>query len=123
MDADTIANMGSTVAAIVAIFIGIWQFRKQQNDSGKIARANIKPLLKIVNHNFDGEKKIMLNNLGLGSAIITRIFFCKDGIPNAHRVSDLLNLDHKPRIDNVWKFIEPTYNRAGEGITEGFDLA
>lgn len=110
MDTDTIANICATIAAITAIFIGIYQFRIQQNTSDRIARANIKPLIKILNYDFDDEKKIMLNNLGLGTAIITRIEFRKDGniCPNVHKVSELLSLEYKPRIDNVWKFVVVT---------------
>lgn len=125
MDIDllqTIANIGATIAAITAIVIGIYQFRKQQNSADRIAHANIKPLLKILYYDFDEEKKITLDNLGLGTAIITSVKFHKDNeiYPNVSKVSELLILDlddHKPRIDNVWKFLVPTYIRPGSGIT------
>ena len=84
IDTSTILNFFSAIAALFAVGLAVAselraqkRFKQSTEIQERIAAANIKPLLDI--HPIVGpdERQVILNNHGLGSAVIRKITFTK----------------------------------------------
>lgn len=119
-----IANVATTLVAIVAVTLSLnaenrnqERFEKQMLQSSIIAEANIKPLLSIKSSGFIGEKAFILSNDGLGTSLITNIYFQKNGVIK-YNLADHFNFDVQIIWNNFYVFTESeTYLKAGENIT------
>jgi hypothetical protein len=105
------------LAAIVAIVIGLWQFKKQLRNADKIAHANVKPILGINKSDYLNFKAVTLKNYGAGTVVITSIKFCRNNTQNHQRLVDLFQLPHNPIWDDFSIFpAGEQYVEAGQNM-------
>jgi hypothetical protein len=102
--AQTIAAMASSAAAIAAIVIGYFQFKKQLTTADKVAHANVKPLLGINLSDYVDHKAVKLRNYGVGAAEITSIQFKRNDGKKVQKLPDLFKLPYDPIWDDYTVF-------------------
>ena len=88
--------IATVFVAISAIFIGAWQ-------ANETLHATIKPLLDIETMDYPYEKNIVLQNQGLGPAVITKVEFFKNDI-YSKEMSDFINLPYNGTYDSIYSF-------------------
>lgn len=116
-----ISNISSLIVAVVAIYISIQsenrsqqRFQLQLDQSREIAQANIKPLIEISHSGYEGVKKFVLSNNGLGTAIIRRIEFINE-VGETTNLALSFRFEEKFLWDDFYQFSNTeTYLRPGE---------
>lgn len=95
---ELIANTTSTLVAVVALFLTFVaerrnheRFQKQIDQSERLAKAAVRPLLGLEVSGYEDSKAIVLQNHGMGTAVIQKIEF-RLGRRKAASVPDLLEL-------------------------------
>ncbi len=127
----SIATLLSVIVAVVALGVAIYfqiqsnkQFKTNMGLQSKIAAGNIKPLLSISESPktiifSEALIAVVLNNDGLGPAVIKKVIFTK-GTISGKSIPRILNVPTRPRgyeWDAYKEFPETgIYLRAGESI-------
>jgi hypothetical protein len=115
--AQTIAAIAATLAAIAAIGMGYYQFKKQQDNSDRIAHASIKPLLGIYECAFEDHKAVNLRNYGVGTAVITSVQINRNGNQSVFKLADLFKFPYDLLWDDFWVFGKGTnFVQSGQEI-------
>ena len=106
----TLAGFGSLLVAVVALVIAFntekrsaERFRAELEQSKQIAQANIRPLLSIGSSGFIGVKLIVVENSGLGTAVVTKIEFSK-GERRSLNLAELIEFQKRIVWDNFYVF-------------------
>ena len=106
----------AVVIALLAQYYASKRFSKQLVQQEKIAVANVKPLLAIINEDKIDRKGLFLTNGGIGTAVITGIAFTNGGMVETS-LAPFFNLPGNPTLDNSRDFRAPvSYLKAGDEI-------
>jgi hypothetical protein len=102
--AQTVATIASTLAAIAAIGIGYYQFKRQQDNADRIAHASIKPLLGIYECAYENHKAVNLRNYGVGAAVIINVQIDRNSNQSVLKLADLFKFPYDILWDDFWVF-------------------
>lgn len=119
----SIVSVVTVIIAVVALVISIRsekrnvaQFQKQLEFQEKLNAANLKPILRVIKYTYEHRKGFELSNAGIGTAIITKISFERDGKESRH-LHKLLDFEGYIYWESRWTFGEwDYYLRPGESI-------
>lgn len=120
---DLLQVVADSAAVIIALAALVFSFRIEARNhrrfeqdletSRKLAAANLKPLLYIRSQTYADLKSVILENRGVGPAVITRIRFSKDG-RESRNLAELFGLPEVRRWDLYRTYAESgTHLRAG----------
>jgi len=74
------AALASVIVAVLALAASLETNKKQSIQSMTVAKAQVKPYLSYYSSNIGGDDRYVLKNSGLGTAIITKVTYFKNGI-------------------------------------------
>lgn len=91
-----VTQVSAVLVSLGALFVALnveersyERFQKQLEQSEKIAKANIRPLLTITTHKLFNSRSIVVENNGVGTAVITNAVF-KRGLDEANNFADIV---------------------------------
>ncbi len=97
----TVAGVMSSLVAVVALLVAFrvelrsnTRFQAQLEQSERIARANVRPLVTIYSQAYTDLKSVKLVNRGIGTAVINAIEFSKNGRSTRNLV-ELFEIDRE----------------------------
>jgi hypothetical protein len=119
-----IAQAASTAVAFVAIYLSFRserrnqiRFQEQLDLSRRIAEANIRPLLSLTAKTYVDRKGLELENLGTGTAVITKLTFQR-GKHIASDILDVLDLEVDVEWDDFTSSISNIPSKTSENLVE-----
>jgi hypothetical protein len=118
----TIAALASVILAIVALVVGLRaekrssdRFQAQLEQSERIAKANVRPLLSVYTLKYEDRKGILLANHGVGTAVVTSMNISK-AEKEVTNIAKLFQFPSAIAWDDFYRFGETTALRAGDEI-------
>lgn len=124
-DTSAILNLLTAIAALSAVVLAVLsemraqkRFKQSNEVQERIAAANVKPLLSVRSINTHDERKVVLINHGLGTAIITKTIFRKKNRTANNTLIAVLDIPFTFRWNNIHIFEDNQnlYLRAGDRI-------
>jgi hypothetical protein len=104
----------SEVLSFIAVIVSLLVAYKSHLLTKSIAEAQAKPILTIYTSEYLNEKGLRIENVGVGTAVITQIKIAKGNIQR-NTVAELFQFDQSLKWDTFWRFQQTTdYLKAGE---------
>jgi|GEM_PF-3712010 len=104
----------SDVLAFIAMITSLFVAYRSSRLTKSIAEAHARPILAIYSSEYENEKGLALVNVGVGTAIITRIRMSRSG-QEANTVAELFRFEERFKWDTFWRFQQTKdYVQAGE---------
>src|SRR4051812_1188981 len=94
-----ISDALSFIAMITSLIVAYRSHRLTKS----VAEAHARPILAIYTSEYENEKGLTLVNVGVGTAIVTRIIMSK-GAKEADTVAELFSFDKNFKWDTFWRF-------------------
>jgi hypothetical protein len=91
------------------------RLQKQLDQTEKIARAQVRPLLLIESLKYTGNKGVILSNKGLGSAIIKSITISRKD-KKVNNLRELFSFNGKIKWDDGHRFANTEFLKSGDFI-------